>query len=71
MAITGRAVTAGGGGIANRLDFTYTGGTFNERTADGVVEFLETGILCLCWFQLLYRDGRKSILYHNRSVLWA
>lgn len=39
MEITGRAVTAGGGGIANRLDFTYTGGTFNERTADGVVEF--------------------------------
>lgn len=47
MAITGRAVTAGGGGIANRLDFTYTGGTFNERTADGVVEFLETGILTM------------------------
>ena len=46
-AITGRAVTAGGGGIANRLDFTYTGGTFNERTADGVVEFLETGILTM------------------------
>lgn len=45
--ITGRAVTAGGGGIANRLDFTYTGGTFNERTADGVVEFLETGILTM------------------------
>lgn len=47
MEITGRAVTAGGGGIANRLDFTYTGGTFNERTADGVVEFLETGILTM------------------------
>lgn len=47
MAITGRAVTAGGGGIANRLDFIYTGGTFNERTADGVVEFLETGILTM------------------------
>lgn len=46
-AITGRAVTTGGGGIANRLDFTYTGGTFNERTADGVVEFLETGILTM------------------------
>jgi hypothetical protein len=42
--IIGKALIAGGGGTANRLDFTYTG-TYSSQREDGVVEFLDSGVL--------------------------
>ena len=42
--IIGKALIAGGGGTAKRLEFEYTG-TYNERLDDGVVELLTSGVL--------------------------
>ena len=42
--IIGKALIAGEGGTAKRLEFEYTG-TYNERLDDGVVELLTSGVL--------------------------
>lgn len=42
--IIGKALIAGGGGTAKRLEFEYTG-TYNERLDDGVVELLTSGVI--------------------------